>query len=209
MTNLKEDVKSNVILGQKSSELMQVVQATYQQQKTMLGRSQQLLEFRLEKTLECIKHDRYGICDCEGKVDEEALKVLEVFCPHCLERQAAQTAMLKSVLAQLETELYEVSGVTLADLRKNNWSVQSSHEADSSPSVINGNLTVRIPGLRKRIDALDEALQRVPFGRYGICEDCEEEIPIGRLKLEPHTKLCVPCKSLKPSDKVKNLVFTH
>ena len=30
---------------------------------------------------------------------------------------------------------------------------------------------------------------------YGICEECEEEIPLGRLKAMPFTRLCVNCKS--------------
>ncbi len=32
-------------------------------------------------------------------------------------------------------------------------------------------------------------------GEYGICEDCEEEIPIGRLKAMPFDRLCVKCKA--------------
>ena len=30
---------------------------------------------------------------------------------------------------------------------------------------------------------------------YGLCQECEEPIPLGRLKLMPYTPLCVRCQS--------------
>ena len=41
---------------------------------------------------------------------------------------------------------------------------------------------------------IDEALRRVENGDFGICEECDEEIGIGRLKAQPWTRLCVRCK---------------
>jgi len=41
---------------------------------------------------------------------------------------------------------------------------------------------------------LEEALERIEDGTYGICDSCHEEIPKERLEAVPHTKLCVPCK---------------
>lgn len=210
MTNLKEDAKSNTILVGTSNELiMQAVNEVYAKQKATLGLSQRLLDFRHETTIERIKHGRHGRCDCGGHVDEEALKTLEVFCPACLTRQSEQKAMLEAEMAKLQNELREVSSSTKQSLRENNQTVQSSHEADTSPSTFNSNLTIRIPGLKKRIEGIDEALQKVPFGTYGFCEECEEEIPLGRLKVVPHTLRCVTCQDQNSSGKVKNLVFTQ
>lgn len=45
---------------------------------------------------------------------------------------------------------------------------------------------------RRRIAA---ALQRLDQGDFGICEDCGEGIPEGRLRLDPTTPLCVSCAS--------------
>lgn len=48
---------------------------------------------------------------------------------------------------------------------------------------------------RKLIFKIQEALQRLDNGEYGICEECGEEIAINRLKARPVTTLCIDCKS--------------
>lgn len=48
---------------------------------------------------------------------------------------------------------------------------------------------------RKLIFKIQEALQRLDAGEYGICEECGEEISIERLKARPVTTLCIECKS--------------
>lgn len=48
---------------------------------------------------------------------------------------------------------------------------------------------------REKIRNIEEALARLDEGEYGICEDCEEEIPLGRLKAMPFARLCVKCKA--------------
>jgi DnaK suppressor protein len=48
---------------------------------------------------------------------------------------------------------------------------------------------------RKLIFKIQEALQRLENGEYGVCEECGEEIGIGRLKARPVTTLCISCKS--------------
>ena len=40
---------------------------------------------------------------------------------------------------------------------------------------------------------LQPALKNVESEDYGFCEDCGEEIPLGRLLLDPAARLCVDC----------------
>jgi DnaK suppressor protein len=47
---------------------------------------------------------------------------------------------------------------------------------------------------REKLLAIDEALQRIKEKTYGICESCEGEIQLGRLKILPFTRLCVRCQ---------------
>jgi DnaK suppressor protein len=47
---------------------------------------------------------------------------------------------------------------------------------------------------REKLLAIDEALQRIGDKTYGICESCEGEIQLGRLKILPFTRLCVKCQ---------------
>ena len=47
---------------------------------------------------------------------------------------------------------------------------------------------------REKLHAIDEALQRISEKTYGLCESCEGEIHLGRLKVLPFTRLCVRCQ---------------
>lgn len=48
---------------------------------------------------------------------------------------------------------------------------------------------------REKLQAIDEALDRIEDGTYGICENCESEIGAGRLEALPFTRLCVNCQA--------------
>lgn len=48
---------------------------------------------------------------------------------------------------------------------------------------------------RKLIKKIQNALQRLEDGTYGVCDECGEDISIPRLKARPVTKLCIHCKS--------------
>ena len=66
---------------------------------------------------------------------------------------------------------------------------QASNERDRELLLLLGDRE------REKIRHIDEALARLEEGEYGICEDCEEEIPLGRLKAMPFARLCVKCKA--------------
>ena len=72
---------------------------------------------------------------------------------------------------------------------------------------------------REKLLAIDEALERIKDKTYGICESCEGEIQLGRLKILPFTRLCVRCqeenekeakrqKSLEDERSYRKLVIT-
>lgn len=50
---------------------------------------------------------------------------------------------------------------------------------------------------RKLIREIDDALDRLDAGDYGVCGDCGEKIAEERLKAVPYAELCVTCKSLQ------------
>jgi DnaK suppressor protein len=49
---------------------------------------------------------------------------------------------------------------------------------------------------QSRLKAIEEALSRIEEGTYGICEDCEGEIPLGRLNAMPFAFRCVECQTM-------------
>jgi RNA polymerase-binding transcription factor DksA len=43
------------------------------------------------------------------------------------------------------------------------------------------------------LDEIDEALERICQGSYGLCEECQAAIPRARLQALPYTRHCVEC----------------
>jgi DnaK suppressor protein len=43
-----------------------------------------------------------------------------------------------------------------------------------------------------------EALRRMADGTYGICQECHNDIPLGRLRALPHARYCAPCQQRQP-----------
>lgn len=48
--------------------------------------------------------------------------------------------------------------------------------------------------IRKFLQHLDEALNRIENGTFGFCVACGKKILKERLEAVPHTRYCVPCK---------------
>jgi DnaK suppressor protein len=46
---------------------------------------------------------------------------------------------------------------------------------------------------RIRLQEVDESLDRIENGTYGICEECGGPISLKRLEVRPVAKYCVPC----------------
>lgn len=47
---------------------------------------------------------------------------------------------------------------------------------------------------QSRLRAIEDALQRIADGAYGVCEGCGEDIALERLEALPFTRLCVLCQ---------------
>jgi DnaK suppressor protein len=48
---------------------------------------------------------------------------------------------------------------------------------------------------KEKLFAINEALEKLKEGSYGICEECGEKVGQGRLKVMPLAKYCVNCQS--------------
>lgn len=58
----------------------------------------------------------------------------------------------------------------------------------------------------KKILLIQDALERLDNGTYGICLDCDKEIREGRLEALPYAKLCVSCKSRREENEAAGIV---
>jgi DnaK suppressor protein len=56
---------------------------------------------------------------------------------------------------------------------------------------------------RRELLAVERALAKMATGRFGICEDCGEEILAKRLLVLPEARLCSPCQTFEERQNVK------
>jgi DnaK suppressor protein len=91
---------------------------------------------------------------------------------------------LKEISKSLKTDAPAGSAEPTGDIYD-----QASSERDRELTLLLGDRE------REKVRNIDEALLRLDEGDYGICEECEEEIPLGRLKVLPFARHCVKCKA--------------
>ena len=48
--------------------------------------------------------------------------------------------------------------------------------------------------LEIRLKDIDSALEKIPKGTYGKCENCGKEISLERLKIYPEARFCLNCE---------------
>ncbi|HXH72424.1 MAG TPA: RNA polymerase-binding protein DksA [Mariprofundaceae bacterium] len=53
---------------------------------------------------------------------------------------------------------------------------------------------------RKLIRKIDQAMNRIKAGEFGICEACGGDISIKRLQARPVTTLCIECKTAQEQE---------
>ena len=98
--------------------------------------------------------------------------------------------VLLEMRMELESEFQKVSaGARMRDAEDAKDPVDladSSYSADYS--------IARGETITRQIKEIDEAMARIREGSYGICAQCGEEIPEGRLQVRPIARFCAQCK---------------
>lgn len=56
---------------------------------------------------------------------------------------------------------------------------------------------------KEKLQGIDEALDKLQEGTYGVCEECSEKIEPGRLKVLPLARFCVNCQSKLEKESVR------
>jgi DnaK suppressor protein len=66
---------------------------------------------------------------------------------------------------------------------------------DRSVSVLGQDVELeRLEMKRRELRRIDEVLERLDLGAYGLCEDCDAEIAEERLEIVPFATRCVECE---------------
>lgn len=48
--------------------------------------------------------------------------------------------------------------------------------------------------LTSQLEEVQNAIEKIDSGNFGICESCGKPIPLSRLKARPFAKMCVKCR---------------
>ena len=96
----------------------------------------------------------------------------------------------ETLLDEAEMALNELPGQTIfPDLGD-----QATAETDRS-------FMLRLRGREQRLlKKIDEAIDRIDSGTFGICDDCGNKIDVKRLEARPVTTMCIECKTLQEEE---------
>jgi len=91
----------------------------------------------------------------------------------------------KALIAEAIDALNELPGqTTFPDL------------GDQASAEIDRSFMLRLRGReRKLLKKIEDAIERIDQGTFGICDRCGEEINIKRLEARPVTTMCIECKT--------------
>lgn len=103
-------------------------------------------------------------------------------------------AVYKELLLQKRGEIAaEGGGKPLQTSMENN--TRQGDLADQADGTNEVHIQLKVKQTDAKIlQAIEEALQRMDQGTYGICRDCGEEIAAARLNAIPWTRVCITCK---------------
>ncbi len=95
-----------------------------------------------------------------------------------------------TLLNEAESALNELPGQTIfPDL------------GDQATAETDRNFMLRLRGREQRLlKKIDEAIDRIENGTFGICDDCGNEIDVKRLEARPVTTMCIECKTLQEEE---------
>lgn len=100
----------------------------------------------------------------------------------------------RELLTHQLDDLLRRSNDTVAQLKDQESSY--SDLIDQASAYTDQTFLLRIKDRESRlINKIRSALERIEDGSFGICEICDEEISIGRLKARPVATQCIECKT--------------
>lgn len=92
----------------------------------------------------------------------------------------------QETLKQLKTERAQGFADTEVKQREEMVDIDTQHKTEIA----------EINLLQQRIEDVDQALQAIAYGSYGICDRCGKPIPPERLEASPMARYCLPCQEI-------------
>lgn len=99
----------------------------------------------------------------------------------------------RGILLEEKRSLLEEAGRTVNEMTSDTTNFPDPTDRATQESDRTFELRIR-DRERRLMNKIEEALERINSGTFGICEVCEEDISEARLKARPVTTLCIDCK---------------
>lgn len=106
-------------------------------------------------------------------------------------KRAAGKMDYRSLLLERRTELWSRLGLKFDSMP----SVDHANEEDQAQMSNEEFVSMSLNGMEyERLRQVNEALDRLDNGDYGVCQECDEEISPRRLQAVPWAAYCVTCQ---------------
>ena len=109
-----------------------------------------------------------------------------------------ETVYKENLLKKRAEILAERGGKSLSTPMDNN--TRQGDMADQASGTNEVHIQLKLKQTDAKIlQAIEEALERLDSGSYGVCRDCGEDIAAARLNAIPWTRVCIGCKEKQKS----------
>ena len=109
-----------------------------------------------------------------------------------------ETVYKENLLKKQAEILAERGGKSLSTPMDNN--TRQGDMADQASGTNEVHIQLKLKQTDAKIlQAIEEALERLDSGSYGLCRDCGEDIAAARLNAIPWTRVCIGCKEKQKS----------
>jgi DnaK suppressor protein len=109
-----------------------------------------------------------------------------------------ETVYKENLLRKQAEILAEREGKSLSTPMDNN--TRQGDMADQASGTNEVHIQLKLKQTDAKIlQAIEEALERLDSGSYGLCRDCGEDIAAARLNAIPWTRVCIGCKEKQKS----------
>jgi DnaK suppressor protein len=105
-----------------------------------------------------------------------------------------QLKKFKAQLEDMKGKILSDVEQTLSEMTTQTGNIPDPNDRATVESDRNFELRIR-DRERKLMNKIEEALERIDDGSYGVCEGCGEDISIKRLEARPVAKYCIDCKT--------------
>lgn len=94
--------------------------------------------------------------------------------------------------AQIEKNIADVNS-EMSGLRDSGASDEADIASINADTLIEQSISAQ---QKAELNEINRALHKIAHGNYGVCEMCEEDIAMARLKVKPHATYCITCREI-------------